>query len=67
MPILTIKEVANKYRVSIMTVHNWIKKGLPVTRIGRVIRVDEKKLEEFISAQNSGDSSAQTGGDAENK
>lgn len=67
MPILTIKEVANKYRVSIMTVHNWIKKGLPATRIGRVIRVDEKKLEEFIAAQNGWDLSAQTGGDTENK
>lgn len=65
MPVLTIKEIADKYRVSIMTVHNWIKKGLPVTKIGRVIRIEQKDLERFISAQNKGDSSAQEGGDTE--
>lgn len=55
MSVLTVREVAEKYRTTRSTVINWTKKGLPATRIGKLIRIEEKDLERFIAAQNGGD------------
>lgn len=65
MPILTVKEISQEYKVCHATVLNWIKKGLPATKIGKVVRIEQKDLEEFIAAQNTRDSSAHVGGDTE--
>jgi len=65
MGIVTVKEAAGQYKVCHATVLNWIKKGLPATKIGKVIRIDEDDLKKFIAAQNTGNRSVQIGGDAE--
>lgn len=45
---LTVKEVAARYRVCVMTVHNWIKrKQLPCYRFMNTIRISEDNLIEF--------------------
>ncbi|KJR97974.1 MAG: hypothetical protein VR68_11765 [Peptococcaceae bacterium BRH_c4a] len=66
MPVLTVREIAEKYRTSHATVISWTKKGLPATKIGKLIRIEEEDLKKFIAAQNKGDSSALEGGYAEN-
>jgi len=48
---LTIKQVCDKLQVSRMTVHRWIKKGLRVYRQGRIVRIKEEDLEEFLKEQ----------------
>ena len=65
MSILTIKEIAEKYRVCHTTVINWTKKGLPFTKIGKLYRIKEEDLQRYISVQNERDSFAQVGGDTE--
>lgn len=53
--VLTIKQVSEKYNVHANTVRRWIERdGLEVERIGRIIRIDPVKLEEFISKRNKG-------------
>lgn len=48
--MLTIKEVAEMYNVHPLTVRRWISRdGLEVERIGKIIRIDPVKLEEFVS------------------
>lgn len=41
--------IAQKYRVSVRTVTNWIKDGLECVEIGGVIRISQKALNEFIA------------------
>lgn len=44
----TCKEVAERYRVSIVTVWDWIrKKKLPAIAIGRDYRITPEDLQEF--------------------
>lgn len=51
--MLTIKEVAEKYSVHPITVRRWIDRdGLEVERIGKIIRIDPVKLEEFVKNKN---------------
>lgn len=44
----TKEEVANKYRVSIRTVTNWVASGLEVTEVGGVKRISHQALQAFV-------------------
>lgn len=44
----TKHEIANKYRVSIRTVNNWIISGLNTIEIGGVVRVSNEAITEFV-------------------
>lgn len=49
---LTIEEVAESLQVNPRTVQNWIKeKGLPVSRIGRLTRIDPVELDKWFASQ----------------
>jgi excisionase family DNA binding protein len=48
---LTIKQVCERLQVSRMTVHRWIKRGLPVYKQGRIVRVRVEDLERFLKEQ----------------
>jgi len=46
---LTRKEASNKLKISLPTLHNWIKSGkLRISRVGRRVLIDEKDLERFV-------------------
>jgi len=48
--ILTVPEVAAKYRVSKQTVCFWVRtKQIPHNKLGRSVRFDSKRLEEWFS------------------
>jgi excisionase family DNA binding protein len=52
---LTVQEVAGLLRVSVMTVHRLIRaKTLPATRVGKVFRVRDADLREYIDGQSGG-------------
>lgn len=47
--MLTTKDVANRLNVSTRTVQVWVSSGdLPAFQMGKVIRIDEMALDEFI-------------------
>jgi len=46
--LLKGKEIQEKYRISRQTLTAWRKLGLPVFMIGRYIRYDEAKVEQWI-------------------
>lgn len=47
--LLKVSEVADRLRVCVRTVRNYIRRGLiRVVRLGRAVRVDERDLEEFV-------------------
>ncbi|AOQ23844.1 hypothetical protein MTAT_14300 [Moorella thermoacetica] len=46
---LTVQEIAEKYKVTSAAVHKWIKEGrLKAIKLGRVWRIPESALREFI-------------------
>lgn len=47
--IYTIREICDKYQITRPTFASWVKQGLKVIKINRMIRVDEKDLEDFIN------------------
>ena len=49
MEYLTIKEIAEVYKVSIKTIRNWLKKDMPVTRVGNVLRFKVTDVEKWIN------------------
>ena len=50
--MITVKELMGKYKISRKTVYNWIRKGLPVIKIGAVIRFDPEKVQAWIDKNN---------------
>lgn len=46
---MTIKEVAQEYKITSKTVYEWIKRGLPMFKIGRMTRIKRSDLIKFIS------------------
>lgn len=65
MAVLTVREIAERYRTSHATVISWTKKGLKATKIGKLIRIKEEDLQDFISAQDNRDLPALEGGNTE--
>ena len=54
--LLTVQDIVKNLRVSKDTVYNWINKaGLPVIRIGRVIRIRKVELDKWIEEQSAQD------------
>ena len=47
--IWTIDEICEAYKISRPTFYAWIKRGLKITRIGGLVRIKDKDLEEFIN------------------
>jgi excisionase family DNA binding protein len=52
--LLTIKEMAEKLKVSRQTIYEWRKKGMPYKTIGAVIRFDINEVVIWIEKQNEG-------------
>ena len=50
--IYTIKEVATMYKVVPKTVYEWVKRGLVITKIGRITRIKESDLRSFMEVVN---------------
>ena len=48
MKYLTIKEVCEQFRVDRQTVDRWRKKGLPYIKVGRLVRIEEAALAEWM-------------------
>ena len=48
---LTIQEVAKLFKVSPRTVRRWIADGLPVTRIGRTVRIRRDSLDGYFASR----------------
>jgi excisionase family DNA binding protein len=46
--MLRIKQVAEQYHVSKATVYNWIKRGLPMIKVGKITFIEESEIEKFI-------------------
>lgn len=44
--LLTVKQLAKQYNVTVMTVHNWRKKGLPTI----VLHGDERPALRFVAS-----------------
>ena len=49
--LMTKKEVAEYYHVSVCTVDNWVKRGLVKTKIGKLARYKKEDLEKFVESQ----------------
>ncbi len=49
---MTLKEIADYYKVHENTIRNWIEDGMPHIKIGRVIRFDIKDVEVWILNKN---------------
>lgn len=50
--MLTIKDLMEKYKVSRTAIYNWINKGLPVLKIGGVVRFDQEQVNAWIEQTN---------------
>lgn len=46
--MLRVKEVVKKFGVSKATVYNWVKKGLPIIKVGKITFIEEEELYKFI-------------------
>ena len=46
---LTKAMIVKEFNVHLQTVNNWIKRGLPILKIGRTVRIKRSDLEEFIA------------------
>ena len=49
---MTLKEIAEYYKVHENTIRNWIEDNMPSIKIGRVLRFDLQAVEEWIANKN---------------
>lgn len=65
--LLTLEEVAEKFKVTSRTIYNWIDRGMPVMKIGGVIRFDTEEIRAWMKQKRTRgrNKSAQIGGDTE--
>jgi excisionase family DNA binding protein len=55
LPLLTVDDIAERLRVSTRTVRRWIDDGtLPVLRLGRAVRIEERDLQFFLAERREG-------------
>lgn len=47
MDYLTTKDIMAKYKVTRMTVYNWVKQGMPNYKFGKLIRFSEEEVEKW--------------------
>ena len=51
MACYTIPEVADIFKVTTRTIHNWISEGrLPIIKIGKTVRISDEAVEALIDA-----------------
>lgn len=49
MGLITVEEMARRLNITPRAAREWLKKGIiPGIKLGRIWRIDEKDLEEFI-------------------
>ena len=48
MSMMTIQDVMKELQISRKTFYNWKDNGLPVYKIGRLVRVDRNELHDWI-------------------
>ena len=46
--MITVKDVMAIYKVSRATVQQWMKKGLPYSKVGRLVRFDHAEVDAWI-------------------
>ena len=65
--LLTLEEMAEKSKVTTRTIHNWILGGMPVMKIGGVLRFDPEEVMAWMKQKRTRgrNKSAQNGGDTE--
>jgi predicted DNA-binding transcriptional regulator AlpA len=49
---LTTQELQNKYKVGRATIDKWRKEGMPCIKLGRTVRYDGTKVEEWVKERN---------------
>ena len=47
---LNKKELATRYRVSSRTLNNWMRRGLPVAKIGRVLVFNVQSCDNWVNS-----------------
>ncbi len=45
---LTKEMVATEFNIHVQTVENWIRRGLPILKIGKLVRIKRSELDKFI-------------------
>ena len=50
--LLKVKDIMEIYKIGKRTVSNWIEKGMPVIKKGRIIRFDRNKVWEWFNNEN---------------
>lgn len=65
--LLTVKEMAQIFKVSTRGIYYWMDQGLPYLKIGGRVRFEKKKVMEWIAEQNPGYFCTPEGGNTENK
>lgn len=51
MACYTISEVADIFKVTTRTIHNWIAEGrLPIIKIGKTVRISDEAIKALIDA-----------------
>lgn len=65
--LLTLEEIAERFKVTSRTIYNWIDGGMPVMKIGGVIRFDPEEVTAWMKQKRTRgrNNSAQVGGDTE--
>lgn len=46
--MLRVSDVMERLKVSKATVYNWIKRGLPIIKVGKLTFIEEEELNKFI-------------------
>jgi excisionase family DNA binding protein len=49
--LLTVRQAARKYNLGERTVYRMVEEGLPVTRVGRAVRIKPRDLERWLEDQ----------------
>ena len=52
--LMTSQEVADYFKVTMQTVYNWRKEGVPRIRIGHEYRYDLEKVMQWLTERSSG-------------
>ena len=55
---LTIQEAAERYKVHRNTVQNWLRRGLPRIKQGRIVRISVAEIERWLRENDQGKTEA---------
>ena len=53
--LLTVNELCEWLKVTRITVERWRKKDMPFIKVGKIVRFDRAKVNEWLNAQNGGE------------